>query len=900
MNKKSISLAIASLFCATAMLAGCSKNGPEEVKEVANMKISGIPTAYQVDETINWSALKVSVSYKDNSKETYAGSQIQYDVTSEVAAATKLVVYTSGLHDQTTLAEGEYNIEAAFATKLTEKYSLGRIVVGKITDDKYTLDSFEAPEFVDTYRQKIADSQAHPEEESSFKSTSDLFTVGTKNVFRFVPRASFELKGATGGHAKRYTNYEKNFFLKEVKSDSSKVDADVNDYSIPADQSGIQFNESAAGKTFELTVTPKASGFAEDSNGHPAVVTFAFQVKSGLNVYTAKELGVLNLTSKGLDYNADGTHAYVAHIGKAGGQPEAGRTKHYYTEGIRINEVDQVFYDKLKKDYAYVDTAGLWKDFLTYDENTNTKGIFTPEEITKYTDIKGVFFQNEITLNKEDIPDDYFITANEPGNLDGYVDMECFRDGAEIYTPIINAAESGDDRSQDVEVNGNYFMLDNKLPLCKSNRGDAAKSGFHTYGPNTSSIMGTYDPGHASLFKFCGIGPDHSDNWIYKNKDLLNGAKGILKNLNTKGVIETVTGDNVLSVTAMIAAKNTYCSAEYKNNIIKSYQIGLFPDKMIKGEFLTETMGSKTYKYNTLIENCRIYDCSNCAICNYHNAGTVVKTSEFARFGGAAILNAGDIEEFDTNGEYWPYAKQIHDQEIAEKGSSDIDPKAATSDFEDIWRSFTYVDEASSLSFNNYVVGTEAYFTAVGIATIMPEVFQAILPGYNEIFNKIGYAFRFEQQGKNVYNIVSLNLDGHDYVMSKNRFWYGDVVMYADNDTKRLDAGCKTEEAPFAKYQTIYTILSSLGKACPAIFYTEKGDVFASLWNPFENPQPGTNDYFFTADSIIAFFMGGGTDTSLLQPQVFTDANESNTVSVLLPSGNTTINAVFELKKLGA
>ena len=897
MNKKSISLAIASLFCATAMLAGCSKNGPEEVKEVANMKISGIPTAYQVDETINWSALKVSVSYKDNSKETYAGSQIQYDVTSEVAAATKLVVYTSGLHDQTTLAEGEYNIEAAFATKLTEKYSLGRIVVGKITDDKYTLDSFEAPEFVDTYRQKIADSQAHPEEESSFKSTSDLFTVGTKNVFRFVPRASFELKGATGGHAKRYTNYEKNFFLKQVKSDSSKVDADVNDYSIPADQSGIQFNESAAGKTFELTVTPKASGFAEDSNGHPAVVTFAFQVKSGLNVYTAKELGALNLTSKGLDYNADGNHRYVAHIGKAGGQPEAGRTKHYYLEGIHTNEVDQVFYDKLKKDYAYADTAGLWKDFLTYDEDTNPSGIFTPEEITKYTDIKGVFFQNEITLNKEDIPADYFITAKESGNLDGYVDMECLRDGAEVYTPIIGIAENGDDRSQDVEVNGNYFMLDNKLPLCKSSRSDAAKNYFHTYGPNTSSVMGTYDPGHASLFKFCGISPDHSNYWIYKNQDLVKGAKGILKNLNTKGVIETVTGDNVLSVTAMIAAKNTYCSAEYKNNIIKSYQIGLFPDKMIKGEFLTETMGDKTYKYNTLIENCRVYDCSNCAICNYHNAGTVVKTSEFARFGGAAILNAGDIEEFETNGNYWPYAKEIKDIEP----SSEIDPTAATSEVEDIWRSFTYVDEVSSLSFNNYVVGTEAYFTAVGISTIMPQVFQGILPGYNAIFNKIGHAFRFKQQSKNVYNIVSLNLDGHDYVLSKNRFWYGDVVMYADNNAKRLDAGCKTEEAPFAMYKGVYDKLDELGKACPAFFYTEKGDVFASLWNP-EDGAPGETDFFFTAQSIIAYFSGTGN----LVPFTFTDENESQTISVLLPvskqelGADTTINAVFELKKLDA
>ena len=902
MNKKSISLAIASLFCVTAMLAGCSTSGDEE-KEVAAMKLSGIPTAYQVGETINWSAVKVAVSYKDSKdKDTYTGSQLQFDVTSEVAETTEVVVYTAGLHAQTTLTEGEYNIEAALAGKLTEKYSLGRIVVGKITDDKYTLDSFEAPEFVDTYKQKIADSQAHPENESSFKSTSELFTVGTKNVWKFVPRASFEMKGSTG-HAKRYTNYEKNFFLKEIKSDSSKVDADVNDFEIAADQSGIQFKDSAVGKKFEVTVSPKDSGFAEDSNGHPAVVSFQFQVKNGLNVYEAKQLGALNLTSKTLQYNADPAHRYVGHIGKADGQPEAGRTKHYY-KNVNENGVPNVFYDKIAKDYVKVDYNGLWRDFLTYDAVENPNGIFTAEEIEKYTDIKGIFFQNKITLDKTDIPADYFINANEPRNLDGYEDMECLRDGAEIYTPIIEIAADGNDRSKDVEINGNYFMLDNKLPLCKSTRGDsnATYPGFHTYGENTSGAMGTYDPGHASLFKFCGIGVERSNNWIYKNKDVLKGAKGILKNLNTKGVIEDVSGgDNVLSVTALIAVKNTYCSAEYSNNIIKSYQIGIFPDDMIQGEFLTVTMGSQTYKYNTIIENCRVYDCSNCAICNYHNRGTVVKTSDFARFGGAAILNAGDIEELDKNG-YWPYAMEIHDQEVDDKGSSDIDPWKATSDYEDIWRSYTYVDEASSNSFNNYVVGTEAYFTAVGIATIMPTVFQEMLPGYNALFNKIGHAFRFEQGDKSVYNIIGLNLDGHDYVMSPNRFWYGDVILYADNDDTRLDSGVKGTGTPSEKYQTLYAIMDAASYDCPAIFYTEKGDIFTSLWNA--QGEPGASDYFFTIDSVIAFLAGGMSNPGLLVPFQFTSENEAEKISVLLPlpkeKGNATINAVFELQKLAA
>ena len=905
MNKKRISMTFASLFCATAMLAGCGKTDGENVKEVDSMKLSGIQTAYQLDETINWSALKVSVTYKDKSKETYTGSQIQYDVTSEVAEATKIVVYTAGLHDQTTLTEGEYNVEAALVSKLTEKHSLGRIVVGKVTDDKYTLDSFEAPEFVDTYRQKIADSEAHLEEESSFKSTSDLFTVGTKNVFKFVPRASFELKGATGGHAKRYTNYEKNFFLKEIKADSSKVDADVNDYSIPADQSGVQFNESAVGKKFELTVSPKDGGFAQDSNGHPAVVTFSFQVKSGLNVYTAKELGALNFTSKGLVYNANENHAYDSHIGKADGLPEANHSNNHYTN-VRTNGVPSNFWDPIAKQYNKVDYNGLWRDFLKYDEKENPSGIFSPEEIEKYTDLKGVFFQNEITLDVNDIPADYFIYADEPGNVDHYAEKTCVRDGAEIYTPIINAAENSDDRSQDVEINGNYFMLDNKLPICKSGRDD---DGFHTFGDVGTGLF----PGHASLFKFCGYDTKRNDVWRAREIDVLKGAKGIIRNLNTKGVIDDVSGDNILSVTALIAAKNTFCCADYINNIFKSYQIGVFPDNMIQGE-QTFTFGSKTVHYNTRIENCRIYDCSNSAICNYHNGGAIVLKSSFARFGGAAILNAGDIEERRDDGT-WPYAEKMRDAQVEETGHSDIDPKAETSDYEDIWRSFTYVDEESSTSFNNYVVGTEAYFMAVGASMF----FNSILPQYAEFITHSGNAFRFTQGDKQVYNIIALNLDGHDYVASKNKGWYGDVVLNAGGQ-KQLAASCKDTSSPL----NAWGVYTALGQAAP-IFYTEEGEMFTCIYNPLTDDEgnipdklkekikdfdDATQEYIkaqylaaikqmVTIQSVQQFFGTGDYTKLVKQPQL-----QGKTMSVLLPvaleeaHSDTTINAVFEVQKL--
>ena len=125
MNKKRLTLAFVSLFAATALLAGCSRKEGEADKEIDRMQLSGIPTAYQVGDTINWSAAKVKVSYKDQSTATFTGSQIEYDV-SETAEATKIVVFTSGLHAQTTLTEGEYDIKAALAGKLDDKFSMKR------------------------------------------------------------------------------------------------------------------------------------------------------------------------------------------------------------------------------------------------------------------------------------------------------------------------------------------------------------------------------------------------------------------------------------------------------------------------------------------------------------------------------------------------------------------------------------------------------------------------------------------------------------------------------------------------------------------------------------------------------------------------------------------------------
>lgn len=907
MKKTKISLALVSLFCATAFLAGCSKDGDNQDREVASMKISGIPTAYQVEDTINWSALKVVVSFKDSAdKETYTGSQIQYDVTSDVAEATKVVVYTDGLHAQTTLTEGEYNIEAALKSNLTKKFDLGTIVVGKITDDKYTLDSFEVPQFVED----LATIKASTEAESSFKDTSDTFTVGTKNVFRFVPRASFELKGSQE-HAKRYTNYEKVFTLKEIKSDSSKVDADVDDFSVVTDQSGIKFAESAVGKKFELTVSPKDDGFAQDSNGHPAIVSFQFQVKSGVNIYDAKQLGILNLSSVTMQKSAEATSHYIEHIGRASSDPEAGKKAHYYSEGIsNPNGANRSFWDATTETYNFVDYVGLWRDYLEA-EHVFDNPVFIDKNVDHYYDVKGVFLQNKVTLTTSDVPADYFVTKNERGNLSHYDDLTCFRDGATLYAPTIGVAEDENDRSQDLEVNGNYFMIDNQIPICKSYVSSSEE--FHTY-----AITDNIFPGGACMFRFCGIEPEHSGVYFLKQEDVMKGAKAIVKNLNTMGTVDDIDSeDAVMSVTAMIAFKNTFVGAEYNNTIVKQYQIGFFPNYEVAGANTIEIAGN-TVHYNTLVKNSKVFDCSNAGIFNYKNPGVVVQKSSFGRFGGAAILNAGSVEgkpEGNAN-PYYEYAADIYNtapelvpgmvyDDIYYTVESEYKNK-----FKGLLQANVYVDAESAQSFTNYVTGTESYFTAVGAAPFFSQ--SGPLPAYNGFFNLMGNAIQFTENGHTVYNIMSLNFNGDGYLTAKTKEWYGNILMNYDDPTKISKTSCADPTAVNPMDPSTYTpwfLYQQLGMQAP-LFYTEKGEICTCLYNPLadDDHQILPKDYvglikkMVTIDSVLTF-NSSHNPMDLVQPAAFT----GNILSIMLPvtqanpeNGDTTIGGTFEIRPYAA
>jgi len=603
--KKLFSLAMIAL-AASLTVTGCEKKGDKAL--VTKMEMVGLSkTTYLVDETIDWNSLKVRATFSN--KSTKDLTKIEYDVSSVASAETEVVVYTEGLHAQTSLTEGVYHIEAALASELNTKFSLGTINVGEATPDKYQLIEFNEPKMKSAFSANIAgagteiepernDKAAAKANENKFIGSETTYVVGTMNPFRYNPEIAFLNKESMETVDGEDIYVEKEWSVK-VKEAGNYVTAPSNMYEITHD--GVQFTEEAVGRVFSLTMSLK--GFPEDLNGVNAISTFKdFTVQKGLNIYNAKQLGALNLTHYTTE-ELNSTKTFSDHT-------------HGYWGGTSA-----VFYNEAIGEHYSPDLPAVWEKFLKEEH------VFTEAEIEAYKDVPAVFLQNKIDIKAEDIPADYFI---KHGEFTDNAREGCLRDGLPVYFPIVE--------NNDVEINGNFWMIDAKeIPLCKCN----TEKGFHPYVDEHESIF----PGHAKLLEFCGL---DQENYHENQVDVSNGNKGIVRNLQARGNtgVDLIAEDfeKMLSLTGLIFADNAYCGARYENLIVKEFQIGIFADRMIGHK---EEVSEGVYEQvdHTFIANTRVYDCANCGLYNYANGGVHVTKSVFNRFGGAPLLNVGEEEE---------------------------------------------------------------------------------------------------------------------------------------------------------------------------------------------------------------------------------------------------------------
>lgn len=719
--KRKIALCAATLALAGGVLAGCKKNKDDEVK-LSSVTFSGISNTYKTDETIAWENMVVTFKYSDDSAISFTSDKMEFDVDAPVKSETELLVKTEGLHDSTAPhEEGRYYISVALKEDFTKFYDAGSIAVGIITKDKYSLLDYALPANIGQFN--TTGSLAGKEAEGSFKKFNDDFIVGTVNPWKFEPKASFCEK-ADITKIDDFTNYEKDERLYVVNG-TQETEVSAADYErIVLGGGEYQFASQDAGKKFKIVVSPKE--FSKNRFGDAvAPATFTFNVMEGYNIYNAKQLGVLNLTNlKSEDFHGD--HAYEEHYRKATaslGEDDNGQSGVFIVNPGEANP------------YGHIDHPRVWENFLL------TNGVLTESTVAAARDVKGIFLQNDIDIKTTDIPSEYFINAYDPVNsmLQGY-NTGALRDDVAVYAPTT---------MNELTISGNYFKLDSSaIPLCKNTTDgstcDAIAKGLPivSFTPDWSYQIA---PGHATLFKICGvdINKETKESQTYKNTVKPAVFKNMLTTGNTGDDIGDATDDlnKKMKVTGLIFAKATCAPVTFDNVIAQEYMIGLFADNG-----LGQKVGDHKQVSHVFVKDCKVFDCSNSGLFNYEDGGLEVSGTTMKRFGGACIINAG----CSGNDGYLDSPNSIfHDDCV----------------------------------FENYITGGEVYFAAVGASSYIAQI-----QGFNAWFVQKGAESKKNlvgpegdpQEGK--MNLIALQMDGDGYVSATNGIYSGAIVLNSGTD----------------------------------------------------------------------------------------------------------------------
>ena len=555
MKKILLSIACCCMLAFVGIFAvSCGDDDPKAVEAV---QAKNVPAYYHITDTVNLDNVTLTVTYDNEKTETLTVKEIDVPI-EEAKEDTQFVIYTSGLSamESGNLTIGDYALTVS-VVGFEGSWNIGTINVSDSMSLIYDLTYFGEPEFVTTYKNNIA-SLVH---EDSFYNTTESYTVGDDNAFKFKPEMTLLEKDTSA-------IYEPENFDVDVKvylvDESSETDVTGNEDYYTYSNFEFDFTDTAIGNTFRIEMLPSDfDGLLDGTTITP--VTFTFEVQDGWNAYTAEDLARINLLS-----DADMT-------------------------GYSRIQSQKIFYNSNTQQYEKRYTYQIWKDWLL------EKG-YTESELT---DINGIYFHKNITIETTDIPDDFFITEQESSKYAGSL-----RDFSLLYIHYLD---------DNFTLNGNYFLVDaSNIPLGFSN---TSYSGY-IYPENITR----YYPGHSTLFSFAG-----------KN-DNTSTATATFKNLNAignTGDVVTIDDDatqeeknDVLSAMGgIILLKSMHGTTYVENNIAKEFLIAWFAESSQENE-----------KGNMYIDQVKTYDCFNSGIFSYASDNNTVANSEFKRFGGPVML----------------------------------------------------------------------------------------------------------------------------------------------------------------------------------------------------------------------------------------------------------------------
>ena len=568
----------------SVVLFACNK---KDEKEVSSVTLEGLKDAYYITEEVDLSSVKLNVVYDDESTDTFDKFEVDLAENEQPKEGTQFILYTNGLISAGGgLREGEYQISCLIVGE-SEPRELKTVEVNEDMSLVYNLGEFSKPQFVQDYEDNLSVSEASGDvidaegyEETAFMSTGDVYAVGDDNEFIFKPKFNLISK-ATGAPVS--ADIAVNVSLKDEETDEV-VGSEI--YSFNEETYGFSFTESAIGKTFTLTMTPTDWDLTE-LEMNP--IEFTFSVNDGYNVYDALDLGRINLFND----TAERLQAITGANGYLGGT---------YSTSVR-----NIFFfgADAQTPYSNLNYYDLWEEFLT------EKGEENLEEIN------GVYLHGNISVQMEDLPEEYFISQEElnyQGKETDYA-LNSIRDFAFLYNHYLVDSE--------FVFNGNLFAVDfSDLKVGCSNARNlgsgAEEPNLYIYDSETDVTGEDGEVGHSAAFAF--VGNEENPSATFKNVDVMGNMRCMPGSANDEADL-----DASAAAGALIMVKSLGGVTKVDNVIAKEFLIAFYMD----GEYGLKTME---------ITDSKAFDCFNCAVFSFASNNNTISNSHFERFGGPVIF----------------------------------------------------------------------------------------------------------------------------------------------------------------------------------------------------------------------------------------------------------------------
>ena len=472
-------LAVVSVLSLCAFAAcGVSK----EAKVTGITYVSGMPEEVSINQTPDYSALKIKALYDDNTEKeiTYNAKDFTVEFDNKtVAENVKVKITYKGFTCETTV-------------NVTNKYFVGLV---------------EQPEFVTAYKSVAT---------SDFKDKTAPYYVGNYNEFLFVPVVT--MVNATNDIYEVKESGELEFAAEVLLVDgdaTSTIENAADYYTYDGERSAFKFTAAADGKTFRISAHPVDLNETQMANVKKYTVTFDVTVKDGYyNVYNAVDLLVME------------------------NRIEMGN-----------NERE----------------AQAMKDFkVAHGINFNTN------------DVKGLVFQANVEVGKEDFPAEYFWTAEEVGNYTKFIGS--LKDSTYMIRRDLGT-------NGQFAIEGNYFTLNaEKMPkvLVENNT---------EFNKNANEVVA-----HSKLFYVYGLS---------QHNNSANTESFAVNNLNLLGNINRTDGDTTgegekFQSGGLILLEDNGAKVDLNNCIAKCWYITAFSSTTSENHFLTVNKCIFVDDYNSI------------------------------------------------------------------------------------------------------------------------------------------------------------------------------------------------------------------------------------------------------------------------------------------------------------